>query len=137
MSNRMKNLNWKVHNSENKQKIIWQKQSSILHRRTYKKREVDGANFSNTPSSSYRHIIYTKLYKTLISVSSKPSSRDIYAVGGRTFALQSNHEKIKRGFKKQKQKTLFFLVSLGCSGPLDARTFPEWLKNNLKKIEKN
>ena len=26
---------------------------------------------------------------------------------------------------------------LGCSGPLDnARTIPEWLKNNLKKIEK-
>ena len=61
------------------------------------------------------------------SVSSKLSSRDIYAVGGRTYALHSNHEQIKRVFFKH-------LFCLGCSGPLDnARTIPEWFKNNLKK----
>ena len=58
-----------------------------------------------TESSSH----FTLFYYIGISVSSKPSSRDIYAVGGRTYALHPNHEKIKRGFQKTNKIFLFFL----------------------------
>ena len=47
----------------------------------------------------------------------------------------SRHVDLKKKCRHSLKKKI--QVFLGCSGPLDnARTIPEWLKNNLKNFEK-